>query len=955
MKPRLLLHLFTGLLLAVVLLFLFLKSQVDERRLHNTSISLLSLVEYDQELKLQMIELKNGYHKNYGGLVVLQTNIEHQLDHLTKTNEAGLLAPESVKRLGNLKNLFRIRLETAEHFKRKNALIRNALLFFPKAIANLKQDILTSEELSPSIQTDMENRLNELNSMMFMFHSQVEADIDRVNFEVEIFREYFESELPLQFHSNLNIIITNARHILNYPYRSSQSLKSPGTIELARRMLQYENAHFLTLEKNALTYRYLLFAVSMLILFYLLFVFLKLQKATESLKKSLHELEFHKDAIDEHSIVSITDAEGKILYANDKFCDITQYSRDEIIGKSHNMINSGIHDKDFYGNLWKTIRSGKIWHGIFANQARDGSIHWVESTILPRLNEQGKPYQFIGIRTDITAQKIAEEQSRLLARFPAESPDPVMRLDREGRLIYANASSQTILDHWKISLGEHLPQAWLAISHRVLLANNREDHELVIDDRHYSILFTPIPEADYVNVYGSNITKVKQAERDLSHQATHDPLTGLKNRVAFERALEVALKGAQQEGRHGILLYIDLDQFKIVNDTCGHVAGDELLRQIGHKFQDLIRDSDTLARLGGDEFGIILNNCGEDHGERISNKILYTLDQFRFLWGDKSFEIGASIGLVDITSDSDSGINLLGQADIACYAAKDKGRNRLQIYQTDSEFEQRRDEMRWASLIPRALAENRFELYAQLIKPLKADAGDKPHYEMLIRLNPESGETVPPGAFIPAAERYGLMHTLDIWVISEAIERIGHFNAENPRNPIHIAINLSGATLGNRSVASFISDQMERSLLDPRFITFEITETCAISNLTAAIQFITEMKKLGCYFSLDDFGSGLSSFSYLKNLPVDYLKIDGSFVRDILEDPIDEAMVRSINQIGHVMNIKTIAEFVESSEIEDRLVDMDIDFVQGFGIERPRPLSELLNDKKRPLQLKVSN
>ncbi|MCK5664657.1 MAG: EAL domain-containing protein, partial [Thiotrichaceae bacterium] len=373
---------------------------------------------------------------------------------------------------------------------------------------------------------------------------------------------------------------------------------------------------------------------------------------------------------------------------------------------------------------------------------------------------------------------------------------------------------------------------------------------------------------------------------------------------------------------------------------------DELLRQISTIFTTIIRDSDTLARLGGDEFGIILNNCDMQHGELIANNILSALYEFRFLWEDNSFEIGASIGLVEITSHGDSTVGLLGHADIACYAAKDAGRNQLKVYQQDHVISKRKDEMQWASIIPTALAENKFTLYAQLIKPLNTDISSHSHYEILIRLKQDKGTIVPPGAFIPAAERYGLMNSIDLWVINQSLQKIGAFNNLFPDTPLKIAINLSGQSIGNKQLVEYITTLFEKYAIDASHITFEITETSAITNLSTAIKFIKKLKILGCKFALDDFGSGLSSFAYLKNLPVDFLKIDGAFIKDILDDPIDEAMVQSISQIGHVMNIRTIAEFVENSAIEQRLSQMNVDFVQGYGIEKPRPLDDIIQDAR---------
>jgi diguanylate cyclase (GGDEF)-like protein/PAS domain S-box-containing protein len=670
--------------------------------------------------------------------------------------------------------------------------------------------------------------------------------------------------------------------------------------------------------------------------------FFRLQKASTELAESLKELEFHKYAIDEHAIVSITDVKGTILYANKKFCAISQYSHDELIGQNHRIVKSDLHDDAYFKDMWRTIAHNNIWHGVFANRAKDGSIYWVDSTVLPRIGHDGKPYQYIGIRTDITAQKKAEQKVQLLARFPAENPDPVMRVDEQGTLVFANSASKIILGHWQIQLNDRLPDDWRNIILRTLLNGESEEHELKISNIYYSILFTPIQSEQYINLYAHDISAIKHAEKHLNYQATHDLLTSLNNRYAFEMELEDTLIETQQSGSSSILLYIDLDQFKIVNDTCGHIAGDELLRQISHLFEEAVRDSDILARLGGDEFGIILNKCELAYGEQIAADILNNLRGFRFLWGDKSFEVGASIGLVEINSQSDSIVTLMGDADVACYAAKDAGRNRLQVFRNDRAVAQHQEEIQWASRIPTALSQNQFELFAQLIKPLSPTTDSKRHYELLIRLRDENGELIPPGAFIPAAERYNLMQSIDFWVVTQSIEMLGRHIQNFPDSNLRIGVNLSGQSIGNEHLLDYIPELLQKYALDPAFVTFEITKTAAISNLTTAIKFIHQLKQNGHFFALDYFGSVLSSFSYLKNLPVDFLKIDGAFVKDILHDPIDAAMVQAINQIGHVMNIGTIAEFVENEEVEKRLKLIGIDYAQGYHIERPRPFAEVL-------------
>lgn len=431
----------------------------------------------------------------------------------------------------------------------------------------------------------------------------------------------------------------------------------------------------------------------------------------------------------------------------------------------------------------------------------------------------------------------------------------------------------------------------------------------------------------------------RQAEAMLQYQANHDALTGLFNRREFEQRLARALESARLEGRQHAVGYMDLDQFKIVNDTCGHVAGDELLKQLAVLLKEKVRENDILARLGGDEFGLLLENCGLEQAQRIANAMLNTVRGFRFSWLDKTFEIGASIGLVTLDRNSDNPGQVLSAADLACYAAKDLGRNRVHVYQTgDAELARRHGEMHWAAHISKALSQDRFRLYRQTILPLKADKRGE-HFEVLVRLLDDQGQLVAPGAFIPAAERFNLMPAVDRWVVRHTLAYLRRrCDASDPAPPITCAVNLSGTTLNDEGFLGFVLDELPRSRVPPHSLCFEITETAAVANLARAVQFMKELKVLGCRFSLDDFGSGLSSFAYLKNLPVDFLKIDGSFIRDIVDDPIDFAMTEAINKIGQVMGLQTIAEFVENEAILERVRGLGMDYAQGYGIAEPEPL-----------------
>ena len=439
-----------------------------------------------------------------------------------------------------------------------------------------------------------------------------------------------------------------------------------------------------------------------------------------------------------------------------------------------------------------------------------------------------------------------------------------------------------------------------------------------------------------------DITEARHMTRELEYQATHDSLTDLINRKEFARELYQFRQGVSRRNQEHCLLYIDLDQFKIVNDTCGHAAGDALLQQLAHIISKELRRGDIFGRLGGDEFGVVLNECSLEFASEIADNIRKTVGQFRFVWEEKNFSVGTSIGVVAINGESADSDMLLTQADEACYSAKELGRNRLHIFTEDDEHTRnRRGEISFIGRVDAALAEDRFVLFQQAILPLhdnNKEAGE--HFEILIRMVEEDGKLIAPGGFIPAVERYGAMSKIDRWVISNTFEWFRK-NPEKMSSLSLCSINLSANSLADDDLKNYIAELLDAPHIDAHKICFEITETAAVSNLSQALNFIHHLKKSGCLFALDDFGSGMSSFGYLKNLSVDLLKIDGMFVREIANDKISRAMVKSINEVGHVMGKRTIAEFVENDEILALLKEIGVDYAQGYGIAKPEPLIQV--------------
>ncbi len=483
-----------------------------------------------------------------------------------------------------------------------------------------------------------------------------------------------------------------------------------------------------------------------------------------------------------------------------------------------------------------------------------------------------------------------------------------------------------------------------AIHHDFLLTLVREDEkEYIIQDTATPIRDSHDAIIGMVLVF-HDFSKLHRMSERLAYQAAHDDLTGLLNRREFEAQLANALLEVG-DSEHA-LCYIDLDQFKIVNDTCGHKAGDELLRQLSAQISKQIRKHDIFARLGGDEFGIILKDCPLQVAEQLANNIKDAVGALRFTWEQHSFEIGASIGLVSISDRHATTNDLLMTADSACYVAKDNGRNRVHVYQpTDADILRHSGDLQWLQTLNRSLENDRFVLYSQLIQPV-THARDAPrHYEILIRMQDPDKGLVLPELFIQAAERYQLMPLVDKWVLAHVLltlKNAGLGGGAQASGTARFSINLSAQSLTDPSFLEYATDQFATSGLDPALFTFEITETAAIANLNRAVEVIQALKALGCGFALDDFGSGLSSFRYLSNLPVDSIKIDGHFVRDIASSPVSRSIVESMAHIGRVMGLKTIAECVEDSRILEEAKRCGIDFVQGYCIESPRPLQELL-------------
>lgn len=605
----------------------------------------------------------------------------------------------------------------------------------------------------------------------------------------------------------------------------------------------------------------------------------------------------------------------------------------------------------------------------FRMRHKDGRWIWIldRGKVIAR-DATGRPLRMIGTHTDITEHRrlneaLEAEKERL--RITLQSiGDGVICTDEEGRVTFVNPIAES-LTGWSESLALGRPCTSVFRAERdgldgvpacpigrALATRERvsEKDGVVLVGRagariDVEATASPVskPSGELLGavLVFQDVTRARTLQKELAQLASHDALTGLRNRSAFEHILNDYCAGAVEEGSIHSLCFLDLDRFKIINDTAGHAAGDALLREIGRLIREQMRRHDVVARLGGDEFGILLLDCGLDDARIIADRLIERIGRVRFSWDGRVYEVGASVGIARLDADTPLAADVMSRADVACYAAKAAGRNRVSIYHL-SEGDARRHhaELHTAAGIRAALDNDRFVVFAQEIRDLRPSGRLQSHAELLVRMRDENGELLAPGAFIPAAERYGLMASIDRWMIRRVLRHLDAAILAVPR--LSVSINLSANSLDDPALISFLAAELEQSALPPHRLRFEITETSLINNITHAGRLVEELRAAGYAIMLDDFGAGLSSFAYLEQFPADYLKIDGSFVRKLASNSIDRAIVESINDVGHKIGAVTIAEFVEDAATLDLVREIGIDMAQGWHIGRPEPIEDLL-------------
>ncbi len=693
----------------------------------------------------------------------------------------------------------------------------------------------------------------------------------------------------------------------------------------------------------------------------------ELERAVAALRASEKRFDLAVNGAEE-GVWDLEVATGK-MYRSKRMCEMLGFTEEELF-PSLNTWKSLMHpdDRDAVLAALQSHIEGKTprFEAVFRAVHKDGSYRWILSRGRAIHDASGRTVRVVGVHSDITERKameaqLFEEKERAQVTL-ASIGDAVLTTDAEGFVTFMNGVAER-LTGWKLAEALKAPvetvvslldeETRQSMPHPVercragaqivelagnTLLINRDGHEISIQDSAAPILNREGQLIGVVMVF-RDVSESREMARQMSWQIAHDALTGLVSRREFERRLGLLVEDAHHSGQQHALLYLDLDNFKIVNDVCGHLAGDELLKQLASQMSARMRRNDTLARLGGDEFAALLENCPVEIALEIANKLRLTVAAFHFEWDNKTLEVGVSIGVVVVNADTASMVDALSAADVACYAAKEGGRNRVQLYtNADPASVSKHLDLHLAADIRSAVSVGRFELYAQEILSLQNKPGR--YFEVLVRMVDSYGKLIQPGLFITTAERYGLMPEIDLWVVKQALALLAQ--AGSGAQDVRLAINLSGLCFGDLAMSERVRELVVQSEVDPARITFEITETAAVTLLSHAARVMRELGSLGCRFALDDFGSGMSSFAYLKALPVNTLKIDGAFVREMLASPTDKAFVEAIHHVAHTLGMETVAEFAESQEIVEALRAIGIDYAQGYAVAKPRQLEAVL-------------
>ncbi|MCP4295030.1 MAG: EAL domain-containing protein [Proteobacteria bacterium] len=908
----------------------------------------LQLKELEANLDLEVMQVTSFLMVQYDPLIETRRKIL-QLESQLITNDDNPFQNTNAKVKRALK-VYLIslsqKLNVMEHIKSHAAVTQNGLQYLPTAVKNL-------ENTEGTARSDFAGLISRL-SLYTLFPSK--SELDGLHSKLNNLKHTIDSnQRP---HEQISNILFHAQNLLKHLsklvglknlYLSVPSKKR--FIELSREYDEY----FAKVTERVANFNLLLLIITILCLLALYRVLYRLgiaHKKANNLWNRLHDaVESISDAF------ALYDHEGHLILRNRRWLTFYPWLKDHVKPGTHvdmvdaknsKYLTTEYLDPDESGGKTQVSKRKN-----YLQQLEDG--RWFMAN-----DDQTSDGGTVCVRKDVTESKIAEIELKKLLRAVEASSSIVLITDVAGNIEYINPKFTEITGYSKDeAVGKNPRILNSGLTEKEIYCNlwktiisgkewKGEFHNRKKDGSFYwgrASISGVKNEKGVITHYiaiQDDVTHQYKLSEQLTYQASHDTLTGLVNRREFENRVERLLVSKNRGLEKHALCYLDLDQFKVVNDTCGHIAGDQLLLQLSNLLKDIVRHRDTLARLGGDEFGVLMEHCSLEDAERVTSSLLKAVQTFHFTWEGQPFIVGVSIGLVAIDENTIDLTQLMKDADAACYMAKDTGRNRVHVYHIeDSDLAKRHGEMQWVSRIHQALEEDRFCLHAQSIVPLNDQTYR--HYELLIRLKDEKGKLIFPNAFLPAAERYGLIIKIDKWVIEKAFNLMS-LNPDFLERVKFVSINLSGPSIVDSDVIELIFKKLKETGISGEKFCFEITETAAISNLSRANNFVAKLREVGCKFALDDFGSGLSSFGYLKTLSVNYLKIDGMFVKDIVEDPIDHAIVKSINEIGQVMDMKTIAEFVENDQILAELEKIGVNYAQGYQIDKPRPLDDIINE-----------
>lgn len=708
---------------------------------------------------------------------------------------------------------------------------------------------------------------------------------------------------------------------------------------------------------------------------YILSVFIAMLQKT---KARLEDSEKQFRSIMENSSIGIAllTKDGYFFMVNDALCQIFGYSKDEFTKLNLQNITHP-DDMSLTISIFEKLCNGEL--DIFKTDKRylhkNGTMIWGHLSVRVQRNPDRSPQYFISHIEDITPRKNLELANAVLTNELFDEKehlkilltsivDSVIATDIDGNITFMNPEAEKITG-WTFDKAKGLSNdlVFFVVNKKTNIPiinpisyclRTKKASVLFMDallisktgrkyDIQYSISLLQDKDQKIIGaeVIFQNITEAQDLQKELSYNASHDALTGLLNRREFELAINQALQDFNLTGVQNILCYLDLDYFKIVNDSEGHAAGDAMLQEIAALLQNRLRRIDILARLGGDEFGILLSNCSLKAGKKIATELIDLINNIRFPWKNKIFRIGVSIGMVLMTDKTASASQLLSEADVACYSAKAEGRNRIFVYQAgETESKERHREIIVASTLQEAIEENRMLLYAQKIVSTKPEKSETVHFEILLRMLNENNEVIEAKSFVLTAERFNLMANIDRWVLTQLLEKNGKLLSKVDNSIF--SINLSANSLNDPNFLNFLLTLIKKSAIPAERLCFEITETAAINHMSNTITIVSELQHIGCKIALDDFGVGLSSFSYLKNFSVNFIKIDGSFIKNVATHKVDQTIVKTINQMAHNLGMETIAEYVETKTIFNTIHKIGVDYAQGYAIGKPEPLSDMI-------------